>query len=66
VSDDEFDPTGSKAFFFALDLISEEAQSRWVYVPSEPTEEMMRAGAAMGGVSPQVAKQIYKAMLWWL
>lgn len=34
-----------------------------VITPSEPSETMLSAGAAVGGVSPEVARRVYQVML---
>lgn len=34
-----------------------------VVTPSEPNETMLNAGAAVGGVTPDVARRVYQVML---
>jgi hypothetical protein len=63
MSDDRSKPTGSAALRYALELVSEIDQRGWMYAPVQPTSRMVRIGAAVGGVSPQMAGRIYTAML---
>ena len=34
-----------------------------VGAPGEPTPSMLKAGAAVGGISPQLAEHVYHAMI---
>ncbi len=63
VSDQRIDRPLSPALRYALNLVSAFDRSGWVCAPLEPTDEMAKAGAAAGGLSPGAAKRVYKAML---
>lgn len=54
---------GSRALQNALDAVGAVGDSGFVIAPNEPSDEMLRSGAKAGGVSPTVARRIYKAML---
>lgn len=61
--DAKHDPRGSRALQNALDAVGAVGDSGFVLVPSEPTREMMLAGAQAGNIDPGLARRVYRAML---
>ena len=57
------DPRGSRALQNALDAVGAVGDSGFVLVPSEPTREMMQAGAQAGNIDPGLVRRVYRAML---
>ena len=54
---------GSSAPNQPLDCVTRAAPFSGTLAPIEPTAKMCAAGAAAGGVAPDLAARIYKAML---
>ncbi|WP_282604255.1 hypothetical protein [Pelagibius sp. Alg239-R121] len=61
--DDKNDVRGSRALQNALDAVGAVGDSGFVLVPSEPSDEMILAGARAGGISTGLARTVYRAML---
>ena len=47
----------------ALDLLKLYAELNLRLIPAEPSEAQCRAGAAIGNVTPEIAAEIFRAML---
>ena len=54
---------GSRALQNALDAVGAIGDSGFVLVPSEPSPEMIQAGADAGNVSADIARAVYRALL---
>ena len=61
--DNKHDVRGSRALQNALDAVGAVGDSGFVLVPSEPSREMILAGAQAGSINPDLARSVYRAML---
>ncbi|MBI1273461.1 MAG: hypothetical protein GC131_05210 [Alphaproteobacteria bacterium] len=53
---------GSRYYGVALDIVGALGDAGFSLLPLEPSQAMQREGARVGGVSPQTAYKIYRAM----
>lgn len=64
MSDSSHPPRRQFPLDHALNMVDTMDKSDCALVPAEPTEDMMRIGATVGGFSLAQARAIYRAMLW--
>lgn len=57
------DYSGTASLDHSLALMDSLGCAGLVIAPGEPTKSMLNAGAAVGGISVQVAEHVYHAMI---